>query len=109
LVARGGLGNPWLAREIEEFLLYGTRQKSVEPEIRIETLKRHLDYIDRYRDGGASGKVGFMRKTALWYIKHFTKSARLREKISLVKSYEKMIELLDDLKLNRKAFCEKQN
>jgi len=106
LVARGGLGNPWLARDIEEFLLHGRRRLPVPPGERIDTLKRHLAYIDRYRDGGASGRVGFMRKTALWYIKHFTRSARLREKISLVKSYEKMIELLDDLKTNNEVFCE---
>lgn len=107
LVARGGLGNPWLAGEIEEFLSSGRRQKTVNPETRIETLKKHLGYIDRYRESSPSGKVGFMRKTALWYIKHFTQSARLREKISLVKSYEKMIELLNDLTSNREVFCEK--
>jgi len=109
LVARGGLGNPWLARDIEEFLLHGHSPKSVLPVTRIDTLKRQLAYIDRYREGGASGKVGFMRKTALWYIKHFTRSARLREKISLVKSYEKMIELLDDLKTNKEVFCEQNH
>lgn len=106
LVARGGLGNPWLARDIEEFLSHGRRQKTILPETRIDTLKRHLEYIDLYRGGAAPGKVGFMRKTALWYIKHFTRSARLREKISLVKSYEKMIELLDNLKTNKEVFCE---
>ena len=106
LVARGGLGNPWLASDIEEFLLHGRLQKIVEPENRIDTLKRHLGYIDRYRDSSPSGKVGFMRKTALWYIRHFTKSARLREKISLVKSYEKMIELLDSLRSEKYIFCE---
>lgn len=109
LVARGGLGNPWLAHDIEEFLHTGRLQKPVESEIRIDTLKRHLKYIALYRDGGPSGKVGFMRKTALWYIKHFTRSARLREKISLVKSYEKMLELLDNLKSDKGAFCEQNN
>ncbi len=109
LVARGGLGNPWLARDIEEFLLHGLPQKSVEAEARIDTLKRHLGYIELYREGGPSGKVGFMRKTALWYIKNFTRSARLREKISLVKSYEKMLELLDNLKLNKEVFFEQKN
>jgi len=109
LVARGGLGNPWLARDIEEFLLHGRRQKTVEAETMIDTLIRHLGYIDLYRDSSPSGKVGFMRKTALWYIRHFTQSARLREKISLVKSYEKMIELLNDLKTNREVFCEKKH
>ncbi|MCX5679130.1 MAG: tRNA dihydrouridine synthase DusB [Candidatus Omnitrophica bacterium] len=106
LVARGGLGNPWLARDIEEFISCGHRQKTIAAGTRIDTLKRHLNYIDRYRDSSPSGKVGFMRKTALWYIRHFTRSARLREKISLVKSYEKMIELLDDLRSEKDIFCE---
>lgn len=109
LVARGGLGNPWLVREIEEFLLHGRKIEPAGPEARIDTLRRHLEYIDRYRDGGPSGKVGFMRKTALWYIRHFTRSARLCEKISLVKSYEKMIELLDELRLNREVFREEKS
>jgi len=106
LVARGGLGNPWLARDIEEFLLCGRLQKTIGPGTRIDTLKRHLGYIDRYRDGSPSGKVGFMRKTALWYIKHFTRSAHLREKISHIKSYENMLELLDDLRSDKEVFYE---
>lgn len=106
LVARGGLGNPWLSRDIENYLDKGAPAAFVTPETRLDTLKKHIDYIIRYRDSRPEGKVGFMRKTALWYVKHFTRSAKLRQKISLVKSYEKMLELVEELRSQKGAFCE---
>ena len=108
MVARGALGNPWIFREIENDL---ESTASVGPKIssqqtdavcssreeRKEALKRHLAYIERYKDCRQSGKVGCMRKTFLWYTKGLPNAKRLRVKVCLVKSYEKMLELIGDV------------
>jgi tRNA-dihydrouridine synthase B len=104
MVARGALGNPWIFKDIEELVanLGGCRRQpprvtKVSTEERKDVLKRHLAYIERYKDCRQSGKVGCMRKTFLWYTKGLPDSKRLRVKVSLVKSYEKMLELVESL------------
>lgn len=106
IAARGVLGNPWLLRQIESYLATGRAETSPDIISRIEIIKRHLEYVERYRNPCAAGRVGFMRKVVMWHTKYFRRSARLREKISLVKSYEEMIKLVDSLKLEREARIE---
>ncbi|MCX5678117.1 MAG: tRNA dihydrouridine synthase DusB [Candidatus Omnitrophica bacterium] len=95
LVARGALGNPWIFNEIGEYMKDGTlpRQKDLST---IKTVaKRHLSYMYKYMECSDPGKVGVMRKTALWYLRSFPGARSMRGEISLVRSYEKMLELID--------------
>lgn len=96
-VARGAFGNPWIFSEIEEYLKSGSSPAKPGLPQRLETLKRHLAYIEEYNDSRSSGKVGIMRKVALWYLKGFPSAPETRAQVSVVKSYEKMIELIDSL------------
>lgn len=98
MVARGALGNPWIFRDTEEYLSDSRAPLKVPclPD-RKAVLKRHLTYIERYKDCRASGKIGGMLKTFLWYTKGLPNAKRLRAKVSLVKSYDKMIELVESL------------
>ena len=103
IAARGTLGNPWLLKNIESYLATGRAETVPDIASRIDVIKRHLEYIERFRNPYAAGRVGFMRKVVMWHTKYFRRSARLREKISLVKSYEEMIKLADSLKTEREA------
>ena len=60
-------------------------------------LKKHLAAIEKLRDSCSKGNAGHMRKTVLWYLKGFPLAAKMRQKVSLVNSYEKMLKLLDTL------------
>jgi tRNA-dihydrouridine synthase B len=95
LVARGALGNPWIFRSLEKISC--ARAIPITPEARKEVLKKHLLYIERFSEPGHPCRLGYMRKVALWYIKGIIAAKRIRQKVSLVKSYEKMIELIDNL------------
>ena len=106
LVARGALGNPWLFKEISEYicsrrrglnLSYGTDKLSVSKEERMRVLKDHISAIEKFKDPGPRGNIGHMRKAVYWYLKGFPMAARVREKVSLVNSYEKMLKLVDEL------------
>jgi nifR3 family TIM-barrel protein len=103
LVARGSLGNPWLSKQIDDYLTNGKMPDDISAQNRLETLKRHLAYVDLYRDSNPAGKVGYMRKVAMWYIKKFIGSSRIRRKISLVKTYDEMLKLLDVIEKDTEA------
>lgn len=82
LVARGGLGNPWIFKEIEEYIKTGKSSKEISLAERKKALKNHLDYIDKHKSISASGKVGFMRKVAIWYLKSIPGASNLRSRIT---------------------------
>lgn len=97
MVARGAMGNPWIFKDIEDYLKVGSSGPAPDIKNKGTVLKRHLAYIDKYKECGSSGKIGIMHKTAFWYLKGLTGSARMRREISLVKTYDMMIKLIDAL------------
>ncbi len=96
LVARGTFGNPWIFRDIEEYLQHGTilpektlLQKKV-------VLKKHLSYIAQYRQCTPAGRIGFMRKIALWYMKGFPNASKIRGQINTVADYDALLCFIDE-------------
>ncbi|MDO8524995.1 MAG: tRNA dihydrouridine synthase DusB [Candidatus Omnitrophota bacterium] len=97
LVARGALGNPWIFEEISDYITKGQMRSSSGLEMRKSVIKKHISAIEKFKDHGSKGNVGHMRKAVLWYLKGFPLAARVREKVSLVNSYEEMLKLIDSL------------
>ncbi|MFC1560075.1 tRNA dihydrouridine synthase DusB [Candidatus Margulisiibacteriota bacterium] len=84
LVARGSFGNPWIFRNIERHLK-GKPLFIPTFEDKKKVALKHLEYLEKYYSSPSKGKVGLMRKAALWYMKGFPHSARLREKLNNAK------------------------
>jgi nifR3 family TIM-barrel protein len=82
LVARGALGNPWIFREIEEYIKTGKSPKEISLSEKKKTLKKHLEYIDQHKSISLAGKVGFMRKVTIWYLKNIPAASNLRARIT---------------------------
>ena len=97
LVARGAFGNPWIFKNIETYLKSGAIVPEPGLPARKKVLKKHLAYIDKYRDSKPASKVGFMRKIAIWYLRGFPYAANTRDQISRVKSYSDLLKLIDSL------------
>lgn len=95
LVARGALGNPWIFGEIEEYLSSGKVPRPVDIAVRKAVLLRHLSYIQRYKDLTPSGKIGFMRKYVMWYMKGLPRAKRIREEVCVVKTFDEIIRLVE--------------
>lgn len=95
LVARGALGNPWIFDNIHSYLKGKGLCANPPAEEKKKVLLRHLGYVDSLREMSPSGKVGFMKKVAIWYLKKTPNAARVRGKITSAKSRE---ELLDAVK-----------
>jgi len=88
LIARGALGNPWIFAQLEDYLKNGKMPDEVTIEEKKKVLKKHLSYIDKYREMSQYGKVGCMKKTSIWYLKSIPHASRLREKIISAKTCE---------------------
>ncbi len=97
LVARGALGNPWIFEEISEYITNGRIRTAPSLVSRKNVLKKHITAIEKFKTPGPGGNAGHMRKAVFWYLKGFPLAARIREKVSLVKSYEEMLKLVDSI------------
>jgi tRNA-dihydrouridine synthase B len=79
-IARGSLGNPWIFKEIKEYLKSGKIINRPKEGDIAKVLREHLDAsLDFY--GERNGVVIF-RKFYIWYTKGLRKVRRLRERSS---------------------------
>jgi len=92
IIARGALGNPWIFREITQYLKSGKIIDRPSPQqvaqVAIEHLKMCVDFY-----GERNGAIIF-RKFFSRYTKGFRKVRRLRELSSRVKTREEMAEII---------------
>lgn len=94
LVARGAMGAPWIFGEIDEYLETGRTLPPVELTTKQAVLAKHLAYIEEYKDLTPYGRVGYMRKFVMWYLKGIPHATRIRERACAAKTYAEMLELV---------------
>lgn len=101
-IARGALGNPWIFKEIKEFLKTGVIISKPSIKDIIKVMFEHLDAsIEFY--GERNGVIMF-RKFFIWYTKGFRKIRPLREKSSRAKTKKDLLDIIDRFdSLNKKA------
>ncbi|MDD5060630.1 MAG: tRNA-dihydrouridine synthase, partial [Candidatus Omnitrophica bacterium] len=91
-VARGSLGNPWIFREIREYLKTG---KVIARPARNEIARVMLEHLDSSIDfyGPKNGVIIF-RKFYSWYTKGLSKVRHLREKSSRVRTRQEIAQII---------------
>ena len=99
LVARGALGNPWIFKNIENYLKNNEIAKDPSLAVKKKTLKEHLAYMEKYKDITHASKIGIMGKITMWYFKSLYNATRIRKHISEVRSYEELIDLINRVTL----------
>ena len=93
MIGRGAQGNPWIFHELQEYERTGVVPPRPTPEKIKETMLRHARLQIEFK-GDFIG-IREMRKHVAWYTKGMKGSAKLREAINQVESYEELVELLD--------------
>lgn len=94
LVARGALGNPWIFKEIKEYLAKGKITQKPQIKDIARTMTAHLhSYVEFYGERNAVIKF---RKFFIWYTKGLHNIRPLREEASGVKTEIKMLEIIHD-------------
>ena len=91
-IARGALGNPWILKEISEFLRNGNIIKRPTHEQVAKVMLEHLDMCIDFH-GERNGVIIF-RKFFSWYTRGFRKVRPLRELSSRVKTRLGMSEII---------------
>ena len=93
MIGRGAQGNPWIFHELQEYERTGVVPPRPTPEKIKETMLRHARLQIEFK-GDFIG-IREMRKHVAWYTKGMKGSAKLRDAINLVESFEELVELLD--------------
>ena len=93
VIARGSFGNPWIFKEIKEFLKTG---KVLPKPPRAKVIKIMLEHLDASVDfyGERNGVILF-RKFFAWYTKYISNIRPLREKSSRVKTRLEMAAMIN--------------
>lgn len=95
MIGRSAQGNPWIFRELKEYKETGRIPERPDmAEVR-STILRHarlqLEFKGEYQG------IREMRKHVAWYTKGMKGSAKLRDKVNQVESYEQLQELVEVL------------
>ena len=93
MIGRGAQGNPWIFHELQEYERTGVVPPRPTPEKIKETMLRHAKLQIEFK-GDFIG-IRDMRKHVAWYTKGMKGSAKLRDAINQVESYEELEALLD--------------
>lgn len=92
MVGRGARGNPWIFREIRDYLATGELPPRPSKEEVRDMMLRHTRMEIEYK--GEYTGIREMRKHISWYTAGYPNSAKLRGCINEVKSYQKLEEML---------------
>lgn len=94
MIGRGAQGNPWIFHELLEYEKTGIMPQRPSKEVIRETMLRHARLQIEFK-GDYLG-IREMRKHVAWYTKGLEGSARLRDDINKVESYNELEELLKE-------------
>jgi tRNA-dihydrouridine synthase B len=97
LIARGGLGNPWIYNDIKQFLTKSVLIERPSPAEISKTMIEHLElFIKHYGE-----KVGIwrFRKFFVWYTRGMSHIKKLRCKVMHISEKQDMLEVIKDFKL----------
>ena len=95
-VARGALGNPWIFREIKEYIEKGKILERPCVEDIIKTMKSHLKLsCDFY---GSKRGLAHFKKFFIWYTRSFKGVKLLRGEVSRINTVEEAIDRISKFK-----------
>jgi nifR3 family TIM-barrel protein len=95
MVARGAQGNPWIFSELIEYEKTGKRLLRPTKEELIKAILKHAKLLIEHK-GDYIG-IREMRKHVAWYTKGLYGSARLRDEVNKIETYEGLENILTEL------------
>ncbi len=93
MIGRGLLGNPWLIRQMVEYMDCGTYSSELSDRDRQAGIERHMNNL--IAEVGEKRAILEMRSHAAWYLKGMKNSAKARDEASRAKTKEDLIKILD--------------
>ena len=98
MIGRAALGNPYLFKEVIEYLNTGSSIEPLTDEDKIDLCIKHLNYLLDFKNE----KVALleMRTHAAWYIKGMKNSATVKNEIFKCKTKEELLKVLNEYRKN---------
>ena len=78
MIARGALGNPWIFRDINEYIKNGIDSSSISLKERVKICKRHYELLKEDKNDHVC--LNLTKKHFSWYLKGFNGAAEWRKK-----------------------------
>lgn len=94
MIGRGALGNPWLFKQIEEYISAGEIETIPSLKDKIDMIKRHYELLSKYKS--VNQALLEIRSHVLWYLKGTPGCAEVKSKVCASKSSEEIFDILDD-------------
>lgn len=94
MIGRGVLGNPWLIKEINEYMETGEVKTRPTNREKIDMVKKHYELLLEDKPEGLA--LLEIRSHAIWYLKGMPGSAEIKNKICASKSSEEIFSILRD-------------
>lgn len=95
MLARAAMGNPFLFKEIKDYIKYGSYKKPSPQEIIDQLVEQYKLSLEFKREDLVLAQ---MRKHVGWYIKGLENSTKIREEVNKLKSKEEIFDLLEKYK-----------
>lgn len=96
MIGRAALGNPWLIRDIVNYLNDGREPVPISKNERIEMCFKHLDYLLEFKREKTA--VLEMRSHIAWYLKGLEGANDVKRKIFVSNTKEEVINILNEFK-----------
>ena len=95
MIGRGSLGQPWILKEIHNFLESGNNENlNISIEEKFKIAKKHIDYMMDFYDHETSYKL--CRKVLVYYCKGIPNAAKYRQRINTVIDKNEIYDILHE-------------
>ena len=92
MIGRGAKGNPFIFSRMKTYFEKGTVPEKPEPSAIVQMMLRHVDMMIKHK--GEFTGIHEMRKHVAWYTTGYPNSAKLRDRVNHVESFEELEALL---------------
>ncbi len=92
MIGRGACGNPWIFRNIKQYLETGEKLDQPSNQEKLDIIKQHIELAVEEK-----GEIAIkeLRKHIAWYIKNLKNSSDFRSSINTIESKEELLNKLD--------------
>lgn len=94
MIGRGALGNPYLIKQVVEYLENGIVLNKQDPIDKLRTCLRHFDYLLKIKPEKVA--VLEMRTFLAWYLKGLTGSVNVKQKLYEIKTKDEFINTIEE-------------
>jgi tRNA-dihydrouridine synthase len=93
MIGRGVLGNPWVVKQMVDYLETGAYDPSIPPKERHEIILLHMDRL--IENHGEKNAILEMRTHAAWYLKGLRNATYAKQAVVNAKTRDELMTILD--------------